>query len=188
MDQEEIDLWADALLLKIHVITGWTIPEKTVLFVFTDQFKKKILESYSRCNPDEIEYAFRTEGTIVKDWGKSMNLSLIDEVMIPYMKKRFEVGILEEQQKVKQLEAPKENLTDKTMLDWWQDVSARVRAGTLKADFVPVMLYEWKDKHGEIKKSGLDKRVFLKAALGNINDAKRLMIYEIMKNENAAGS
>jgi len=37
---------------------------------------------------DEIEYAFRQSGTTVRDWGKAMNLSLIDEVLIPYLGER----------------------------------------------------------------------------------------------------
>ena len=71
MKAQDLEIWVDALLLKIHAITGWTIPEKKILTVLVDQFRKKILESYPNCNPDEIEYAFRQTGTTaVKGLGK----------------------------------------------------------------------------------------------------------------------
>lgn len=97
-------MWADALLLKIHVITGWVIPEAALLNILTDQFRKKLLENYAHLNVDEIEYAFRNGGTIVEDWGKAMNLSLIDAVLIPYSNQRFNLSAQEERQKAKPLE------------------------------------------------------------------------------------
>src|ERR1700753_4407468 len=78
MDWSEVDIWAQALLVKVNVITGWIISDGT-LEILVDQFRKKIIESYGNCNPEKFEYAFRTYGTSVKDWGKQMNLSLIDE-------------------------------------------------------------------------------------------------------------
>lgn len=183
MDKEEIDLWADALLLKIHAITGWTIPEKTILFVFTDQLKKKICESYSRCNPDEIEYAFRNFGTMVKDWGKSMNLSLIDEVMIPYLQKRFEISKLEEQKKPKMIQQKKE-LTEAEMQEWWNTTVLDVKANILTAGMLPVDLYTWKQKRGEIKASIEVRDAYLQKSGGDRDGAKRLFIYDLMKNDN----
>lgn len=88
MNAQEVESWGMALLVKIHVITGWTIPPAELLNILVDQFQKKLVESYPTMNPDEIEYAFRTGGTTVKDWGKSMNLALIDEVLIPYLDER----------------------------------------------------------------------------------------------------
>lgn len=88
MTPQEMTVWGKALLLKIHVITGWTIPEKELLVILVDQFQKKLIESYPDMNVDEIEFAFRNSGTTVKDWGKAMNLSLIDEVLIPYLGER----------------------------------------------------------------------------------------------------
>lgn len=88
MTDQEVTVWGKTLLLKIHVITGWTIPDTDLLIILVDQFQKKLVESYPDMNPDEIEYAFRQCGTTVKDWGKAMNLSLIDQVLIPYLDER----------------------------------------------------------------------------------------------------
>lgn len=88
MNEAQISAWSKALLMKIHVITGWTIPDSSLLIVLIDQFQKKLVESYPNMNVDEIEWAFRNKGTVVKDWGKAMNLSLIDQVLIPYLDER----------------------------------------------------------------------------------------------------
>lgn len=88
MTEQEVMMWGKTLLLKIHVITGWTIPDSDLLVILVDQFQKKLVESYHDMNTDEIEYAFRQSGTTVKDWGKAMNLSLIDEVLLPYLGER----------------------------------------------------------------------------------------------------
>jgi hypothetical protein len=83
-----------ALLIRIQVITGWNLPSGDILNVLNDQFQKKLIEDYPTFNVDEIEYAFRHSGTSVKDWGKEMNLSLIDGVLWPYELKRREIGRL----------------------------------------------------------------------------------------------
>jgi hypothetical protein len=81
-----------ALLLKIHIITGWTIPEGDLMNILVDQFAKELSEKYGELNADEIEYAFRSKGTIVEDWGKSMNLNLLDKVLLPYLNDRYRIS------------------------------------------------------------------------------------------------
>lgn len=96
MAERQISLWSKSLLLKIHVITGWVIPDAELLNILVDQFLKKLVENYSNMNPEEIEYAFRKEGTTKPDWGKQMNLALIDDVLIPYLNNRFNLSRDEE--------------------------------------------------------------------------------------------
>lgn len=96
---ENIESWGKALMVKIHIITGWVLPDQTLINIFTDQFTKKLTEEYAHLNIDEVEYAFRSTGTTVKDWGKSMNLALIDEVLRPYTAQRFEASAAEERAK-----------------------------------------------------------------------------------------
>lgn len=99
MDEKEISLWPKALLLKIHIITGWVIPGTELLNILVDQFQKKLVEDYGNLNTEEIEYAFRRSGTTIKDWGKEMNLNLIDQVLIPYLNERMQVSAKEEKLK-----------------------------------------------------------------------------------------
>lgn len=99
MNDSELSVWPKALLLKIHVITGWVIPTTDLLNILIDQFQKKLVEDYGNLNTEEIEYAFRRSGTIIKDWGKEMNLNLIDQVLIPYLGQRIEASAVEEKRK-----------------------------------------------------------------------------------------
>lgn len=93
MTEDEISKWGKGLLVKIHVITGWTIPNSPELLnILTDQFQKTLIEKYGALNPDEIEYAFRHHGTSVEDWGKALNLNLVDTVLVPYVSKRFAIS------------------------------------------------------------------------------------------------
>ena len=142
----ELRKYSIGLLTKIHVITGWTLPTDTLLDILLEQFQKKLIESYPNTNVDEVEYAFRTGGTTVKDWGKSMNLSLIDEVMIPYLQSRSNVSRIEEQKKLP--EPPKETLNDQTMNDWMEEICNRIKKGGYRVEFVPEALYDWLDKQG----------------------------------------
>lgn len=97
MDGAELSKWAKALLAKIHVITGWVIPSNEGLYhILLDQFKKTLEEKYSELNPDEIEFAFRNNGTGVEDWGKELNLNLIDKVLVAYLHDRYRLSATEE--------------------------------------------------------------------------------------------
>jgi len=99
MNPAELSAWPKALLLKIHVITGWVIPSTDLLNILVDQFGKKLVEDYSDLNTDEIEYAFRKSGTTIQDWGKGMNLNLLDQVLIPYVGERLRASAVEEKVK-----------------------------------------------------------------------------------------
>lgn len=173
MEWPELNNWAKALLIKINVITGWVIPEDT-LEVLVDQFRKKLSESYPNCNPDEVEYAFRNYGTTVKDWGKQMNLSLIDEVMIPYLNRRLELSKIEEQKAPVLLIENKEDMSRDAMLDWFDSTAKKIKSGELVVDFVPLMLYEFMDDNGNITATTEEKYVYIQRAadyrLGQLQD------------------
>ncbi len=134
MNEAEISLWSKSLLLKIHVITGWVIPASDLLTILVDQFQKKLVESYANMNPEEIEYAFRNNGTTVKDWGKAMNLALLDEVLIPYLAERKRLSHeLEE----RNAEPPKQVVnTEAELMDYWrmwtEEYYQRIRSGQVE--------------------------------------------------------
>jgi hypothetical protein len=165
MEWGDLDLWANALLIKINAITGWVVPDDT-LDILVDQFRKKLSESYKNCNPDEVEYAFRNYGTAVKDWGKQMNLSLIDEVMIPYLNRRYELSQLEEQKAKPILEIEnKEDMSKEAMQDWFEVTAKAVKCGEIKLEFVPLMLYEFMDDNGNISATKEEKYEYLQKAV-----------------------
>lgn len=103
------------LLLKIHVITGWSIPGSDELMnILVDQFVKNLIEKFGALNVDEIEFAFRQHGTTMKDWGKAMNLNLIDGVLIKYTNDRFLLS--QDEEKIKFI-APEQKIFTEEELD-----------------------------------------------------------------------
>ncbi len=188
MSLSERTKWAIGLLAKISVITGWSVPENEALNILADQFEKKLFESFQNVNPDEVEYAFRNRSNEVKDWGKNLNLSLVDDVMIPYLEKRKIISQIEEQQKVKQIEATvKEDLSEKAMMEWWKDVEKRVCVSHYRMEFMPVPLYEWMDKQGGINKTAKEKKGYIQRAisfrLSQLADAYEREGTQAAKNE-----
>lgn len=119
MTDAEITFQGKGLLLKIYVITGWTIPEDDfTLLILIDQFQKLIVENYGILNTDEIEYAFR-QNTKIKDWGKQMNVQLIRQVLDPYC---FERILLSETEAVLKEPKPKQKLyTDEELLNFQRE-------------------------------------------------------------------
>lgn len=95
MDKDLLKVAASKIILKICVITGWSIDDE-FYELLKEEFELKLVQSYPTVNVDEMAYAFRNN-TEVKDWGKTLNLSLIDEVMMPYLAHRFEISKIEEQ-------------------------------------------------------------------------------------------
>jgi hypothetical protein len=104
MTPSEVMTSAQETLLRIHVIAGWVMPPDELMLILVDEFSKKVLESYPNVTVEEISYAFRSGSHGVKEWGKALNIGLIDEVMIPYLDKRFEVSKYEENNKSLQIE------------------------------------------------------------------------------------
>lgn len=107
LKEDDLQKHVKGLLFKVHVITGWNLPDdEYYLNVLKDQLRKKLLEEYSNCNISEIEFAFRNYGTTVKDWGKNMNLNLFDTVMDSYLTARKCITEFEERMK-EEVEKPK---------------------------------------------------------------------------------
>lgn len=91
------------LTTRIHVITGWTLPQNPdYLKILAEEFAQKLQEDFADMNFNEVLNAFRRNGIGIKDWGKSMNLSLITEVLDEYIKYRLRLS--EEEERVKKPE------------------------------------------------------------------------------------
>lgn len=113
MNPAEVLAKVIAVITRIHVITGWTIPDdKEYIRILAEELKEKLTEDFSQMNFDEIIHAFRSIGTGIKDWGKSMNIALVDEVLKEYAFKRFELSQQEEKLKV----APEQRIYTKIEL------------------------------------------------------------------------
>jgi len=85
------------VLLRIHVITGWPLPDdEKYMKVLVEEFMLKLKESFSLLNFVEIVFAFRKNGIGIKDWGKNMNLDLVCNVLGVHSEERFSASLVEE--------------------------------------------------------------------------------------------
>lgn len=180
LTNDELLISANALLLKIHAICGWAIPEPSFAQILKEQFVLKLREGYANVNMQEVEYACRTYGSEVKDWGKSMNLSLIDEVMLFYLRDRNNISRFEEGVR-KPLPESKEDLSEVSMQDWYDDIKKKVKDG-MDYPLLPVMLYDWLDKKGEIRMDNKTKYGYMDLAARKLESQGELPEMEKVKN------
>lgn len=161
MSADQRKLSSHAIILKIHAITGWIIPiSEQILDVLVEQFEKKLNESYQNVNQDEFEYAFRNKGIEVKDWGKALNLTMIDEVMIPYLERRFELSRMEESMKSKSLMIDeKRELTDEDWSEWLEDM----KSYSLK--LLPCAAYDYLVKNELLTLTNAQKHEYMDKAI-----------------------
>ncbi len=81
------------LIVVIHAITGWKLPDDAAyLKALCLEVSLMLVEDFATLNFDEIKMAFRKNRHAVKDWGKSMNLVLISEVLGAYCTERTRIG------------------------------------------------------------------------------------------------
>lgn len=164
MDATERQLNCTKALMIISVITGWTIPNPgPMLDILADQFEKKMSEAYENINLEEVEYAFRNKGLDIKDWGKALNLSLIDEVLKPYLHNRSDLSMQEEKMKSQltkqELEKTPSQMDDKEWEEWLEDISK------YEINKIPCDSYEYLVRKEKISISPKDKHDYMGRAI-----------------------
>lgn len=163
---EERILSAYKMLLVIHTVSGWTIPASELMDILVEQFEKKLAESYATLNADEIEYAFRIKSSDTKDWGKALNLSMIDEVLLPYLQDRMDISQIEESNSHKPLLTMDEAarvMTDEEWALWLKDIR--------NYDFklFPSTAYDFLEKKGEIILTKEQKHEYMHRAIAHLS-------------------
>lgn len=138
------------MLINICGITGWTVPSDEMLLVFINQMNIKISESFYYMNVSEILYAFRTYGSQVKNWGSSMSVVLINQVIDLYKEERDRVvKTVINAVDAKQLPPP-QKMTESD----WEEFESMIResflTGKLKKQMLPIILYDHLFETGKI--------------------------------------
>lgn len=107
MNDKELGIGTELTLIKISIITGWQIPDHEMYSrVLIEEMLNKFKEAYGDLTFAEILYAMRNFGSAVEDYGKAINLSLIDKVINAYRAERIkasqeeEKNIIPEEQKI----------------------------------------------------------------------------------------
>jgi hypothetical protein len=164
MNEDEIWFAAKTILLKIHTITGWTIPVSELMDILIDQFRHKLQEGYAKVTVGEVEYAFRNKGLDIQDWGKALSLTMIDEVMLPYLNMRYRISQMEESIRTRNLleSEEKKELSDGE----WEEWIADMRQYDLK--LLPCSAYDYLDKKGRINLTVQEKRDYMDRAIAHL--------------------
>ncbi len=125
------------------------------------QLSLKMHESWANLNREEVLFAFRSNKT-VKDWGKSVNLLLVDEVVAPYMEMRAEVSKIEESLKTRPLQIEdkeqKKELSEQDWLQWLPDIKG------YKLELIPVGAYDFLLRTGRINPTTDEKKEYMRRA------------------------
>lgn len=151
-------------LKRIHVITGWNLPDDIdYMKIITEEFYTKLKEDFHMMNFPEIIFAFRKNGIGVKDWGKNMNLDLICNVLGNYCVERERVSF-EEEKAVTEPPPLKINTNDE--LDnfhrkWTEDFYQRIKSGMVEN--VPAYCEDILIKDGLMKQGESVSAFFVKA-------------------------
>lgn len=162
MNTFELSAHAKSLGPKISVITGWHLPANDqYVRVFETQLFQKLVDSYQDLNIDELEYALREYGTQIKDWGKAMNLALIDEAIQAYLSQRRQMSEYEERIRIEQEPAKIDTSTPEST-EWsgeWGKVKEAARNGQINSPFVfiPTDLFDWLERTGRISLTPAEK-------------------------------
>lgn len=102
-------------LLKIHIVTGWNLPDDgNYIKILTEQLLNKLKEDFFMLNFSEIDYAFR-KAVGKQDWGKNMNLELICSVLGNYCIERSKISF--EEEKINSLPEKMKIYTDEEILN-----------------------------------------------------------------------
>jgi len=196
MEEQERWFGAQTLLLKIHAIKGWTIPASEMMDILIDQFQHKLEEAYSNVTVAEFEYAFRND-TDTKDWGKALNLAMIDEVMVPYLQNRFDLSRQEEQMVKPLMIEEKKEMTDEEKINWLNEW----KRDDINFELIPVIFYDYmvqlhlvdvtqKIKWDAIEKATQQVKSILQVEIANgggIDAIKAMSNFEIMEKEGFTG-
>jgi hypothetical protein len=159
---ESLASGAANLIFKINVSTGWKMPDDAAyLNVLISEFALYLTENCSDMTFAEVSFAVRNYGLEIKDWGKSMNLSLINEPILAYRAARKVVSEIEESLKTKEvlLELPP------APVDWsshWNDILDAARKGQEKIIILPI--YDWLVETGQLNLTNDEKKILFDKA------------------------
>ncbi|MCW3466533.1 hypothetical protein [Chitinophaga nivalis] len=141
---EELSVQCKAMVMKIAVITGWQIPDNPeYVTILMDQLRKKFADDYQDLNIDEFEYAMRTYGTHINDWGKGLNLALIDDAICEYLGKRQHLSNLEAQKRANEINTAALPASETDWSDSWEKIKNNARNGVLRTTFISTYVYDW---------------------------------------------
>lgn len=157
MDDDERMAFTVGTILRMSVITGWKLPDEIEMQnILYEQFSLHMRETWGSYNPEEVMYAVRHYGSEINDWGKSLNLKMIDQLMNKFAAARIEASKLEEQERNK-IDQSKQLPANSGPVNWsetWDELKQKALTIPVDKIIVPLPLYDWLVEQGVLE---LDK-------------------------------
>lgn len=168
MNALELQTAVQLVLNRICIFTGWPVPVgKASIDLLVDELALYLLEKFPTINVNEIAAAFRQYSSEVNNWGKAVNIILIEQVLYPYMNARREASLLVELKPKEQplLAMPEETPEEKIAFayDHWK------RTKTIE---LTVNVYKELRETGKMEKPGEE----LAAEIQSTVNARRLQL------------
>jgi len=135
------------------------------------EFTSFMSESFKLFNAEEVAYAMRKYGTGIKDWGKSLNLSLVREALDEYQEERLRASRIEEQEKTKPLQLTSPVLEEISMNEWVETSRNAFLSGLVSIELLPVDVYSFLEKEGLIKLDNAKKKL-MKESVSKMVEAR----------------
>lgn len=173
IDILDIPLVTTTLLAQICTITGWLMPEnKFAQQALKKEFQCYCLEVADDMTPDEIRYAMRHYALGIKDWGKAVNLQMINEPLIEYRNARSEFSEMEGKNEVSNVKQHK--LSEP--FDW-HDTIEKLKSGDITGPFEQMVpyaaIYDWAERTGLFRPTNAEKWEFMEwARIEYMNEVK----------------
>lgn len=164
IDTLDIPLVTKTLLAQICTITGWLMPEnKFAQQALVKEFQCYCMEIADDMTPDEVRYAMRHYALGIKDWGKAVNLQMINEPLIEYRNARAELSEMEGKNDVSNVQQSK--LSEP--FDW-HDTIEKLRSGEISGPFEQMVpyaaIYDWAEKMGLFRLTDAEKWDYMSQA------------------------
>lgn len=162
--EENFQIISQTILLRICASTGWKMPQNEYMAnALVKEFTLYLGENCKDMAVEEIMYSIRNYGLQVQDWGKDINLQLINQPLEDYRQARIELSRLEEQKAIP--EPQPETMSEPAD---WSDTWERLVNGEIKGQFYNLTpwsaIYDWLERAGKIKPKNAEKWNWLQEA------------------------
>lgn len=149
----EIDysITCKSILAQICATTGWDMPQNPFMSnAVVSAFEAYCKEYLSDMTGDEILYSFRRFGLNTKDWGKAINLQLINDPIQSYREVRREISDIEDSIPCPD---PHDYISgDEDWSDSWDRLIYDFDPNNSFYQFIPwTIFYDWLKRTGKIE-------------------------------------